>query len=92
MTGTGKVFKGREFVAEVQYEHSTSQNYEQGQRLDGPYRVLTSKEVRLRITPASEISPYFGADMLTLQMSDGQKQNFFVMSPDGECRATGGPY
>jgi hypothetical protein len=86
MIGIGKVFKGREFIADVQYEYRTTNQYDKG--------VLTSQTAYLHIQPATAISPYFSnAEMLTLHMSDGKKQNFFVEYPSqGECRGTGDPY
>lgn len=88
MTGTGKVFKGSEFIADVQYDHRITQHFKEGMTMDGPYRVPTSATVHLRITPPLGV----GTDLLTLHMSDGKKQNFYVASSNGDCTATGGPY
>jgi hypothetical protein len=85
MTGAGKVFKGKEFITDVQYEYRTTKQYDKG--------VFISQTVHLRIQPASAINPYFAsADMLTLHMANGKKQNFCLESTNGECRGTGGPY
>jgi hypothetical protein len=85
MTGAGKVFKGQEFIAEVRYEHQMRWDYDEG--------TQTVQNVYLRIIPATAVGPYCSTmDMLTLHMGDGKKQNFYVESSDGLCRATGGPY
>jgi hypothetical protein len=85
MTEAGRVFKGKDFIADVQYQYRTTKQYDKG--------VFISQTVHLRIQPVSAINPYFAsADMLTLHMGDGKKQNFFVESPNGECRGTGGLY
>jgi hypothetical protein len=85
MTEAGKVFKGQKFIADVQYEHQMSWEYDRG--------TPTVQNVYLQIIPPTAVSPYFStADMLTLHMSDGKKQHFYVESSDGLCRATGGPH
>lgn len=89
MTGIGKVFKGSQFIADVRYDHRIVQSYAQGATLDGgPYKVATVADVYLRISPPVGLS----LDLLTLHMSDGKKQDFYVESADGLCRGNGGPY
>lgn len=93
MTGTGKVFKGQEFIADVQYDHRIVQRFNEGVTSSGPYRIPTGSIIHLRIKPSSAIAAYCSsADMLTLHMSDGKKQNFYATSSNGDCQATGGPY
>jgi hypothetical protein len=87
-TGTGKVFKGEEFIADVQYDHRITREYIKGQTLDGSYSIPSGATVYLHISPPLPL----GADLLTLHMADGKKQNFYTETPDGLCRATGGPY
>jgi hypothetical protein len=55
---------------------------------EGPYSVPTVKSVQLRISPPLAVS----RDLLTLHMSDGKKQNFYVVSSDGSCQGTGERY
>ena len=89
----GRVFKGQEFVADVEYQHSTRQNYQVVNTLEGTGRVPTSCDVYLRITPVAAVSPYCATmEMLTLHMDDGKNQDFYVTSSGGACKATGGPY
>ena len=88
MTGIGKVFKGSEFVADVRYDYLVTPHFDEGMTLDGPYRVQTASSVHLRIVPPLPAS----SDVMTLQMSDGKKQDFYVRSADGLCLGTGGPY
>jgi hypothetical protein len=77
MTGTGKVFKGSEFIADVQYNYHVVQHFDEGHTLNGPpYRVPTGASIHLRISPPLAVS----GDLLTLHMSDGKKQNFYVES------------
>jgi len=45
-----------------------------------------------QISPSTAVSKYFGAERLTLHMSNGRKQDFKVETAAGECVATGGPY
>ena len=93
MSPRGKVFKGHEFIADVDYAHRVRQNYETVRTLDGMSKIPSSAEVLLTISPTTAIGQYWsGAHKLTLHMSDGKKQDFFVVSPDGRCQATGGPY
>ena len=81
----GKVFSGMKFIADVQYQYRTSDQFDEG--------ILISKTVHLLIHPATAINPFFSsAGKLTLHMSNGKKQDFFVESLDGRCRGTGGPY
>ena len=82
LSGDGKVFRGKEFLADVHYE----------MQIPTPSTRSPMVEVQLRITPASIISGYFGPDCLTLHLNDGHKQNFFVITSHGDCKATGGPY
>jgi hypothetical protein len=89
MTGVGKVFKGKEFIKDVRYDHRIIQHYDKGATLGGgPYKVPTVASVYLRITPSIGVS----ADLLTLHMSDGKKQDFYATSSNGDCQATSGPY
>jgi hypothetical protein len=85
MIEAGKVFNKEKFIADVRYEFVTTNKHDQV--------ILISQPVYLRIHPAMAISRYFSrGNILTLHMSNGKKQNFFVESLGGKCRATGGPY
>jgi hypothetical protein len=85
MMEAGKVFDGEKFIADVQYHYRTTTQHDQG--------IPVSATVYLLIQPATAVSPFFsGSGKLTLQMSNGKKQDFFVEFPDGRCRGTGGPY
>lgn len=88
MTGVGKVYKGSEFIADVRYDHRIVRSHGRGGTFDGSYIVPGSATVFLQINPPLGV----GLDLLTLHMSDGKKQDFYVESPDGTCRGTGGPY
>ena len=93
LSGKGKVYKGQQFIADVQYEHRTLSKYQENRTPDGKTsRLLVSQKVQLQISPASAISGHFGVDRLTLHMNDGRKQDFFVSTGAGSCMATGGPY
>jgi len=79
------VFKGEEFIADVQYDRRTSWEYDHG--------TPTVQNVFLAVSPAGGITPYFGTmDKLTLHLDDGKKQDFYVSSLGGRCRPTGGLY
>jgi hypothetical protein len=85
MTRHGKVFKGEEFISDVQYQYSTTKQFDKG--------IPVSQTAGLSIQPTTAINPYLSSvDMLTLHMGDGKKQNFFVESSDGKCRCSGDPY
>jgi len=87
-TGIGKVFKGKQFVAEVRYEYRASEQSDEGTTNAGPDKVLAAVTVYLRIIPSLRVT----ADLLTLHMDDGKKQDFFLTSSNGDCKATGGLY
>jgi hypothetical protein len=80
MVEAGKVFKEHEFIDDVTYQYSTTNEYHLG--------VGVAQESYLRIQPATAINPYIG-ETLTLLMRDGKKQDF-IPSGDGECRCLGG--
>ncbi len=85
MLEAGKVFNQEKFIADVRYEFWTTNKHDQV--------ILISQSAYFRIHPAMAISRYFSrGNMLTLHMSNGKKQNFFVESLGGKCRGTGGPY
>ena len=92
LSGQGKVFNGQKYISDVQYELEIYSHYRDTQTLTGSGKLLVGKEVRLRINPRAALSGQVGTDRLTLQMSDGRKQDFFVTSSSGECKATGGPH
>jgi hypothetical protein len=90
LNGEGKVFEGKEFVADVSYVARVYQNYSETRLLNGGMtRTKIGEDVEIQINPFSSIGFLLGK-CLTLQMSDGRKQDFFPVSSNGECRATGG--
>jgi hypothetical protein len=93
LIGTGKVFifAQQKFVADVQYDVQIHQNYSDGKTMEGSSRVPISAEVKVTITPDGAIRGYVG-ERLTLRLSDGRRQDFFVSSSRGDCIGTGGPY
>jgi hypothetical protein len=91
MRGDGKIFKGQQFIADVQYDLRIQSNFRRTDSLTSSGMIQGLSDVHLRINPAKAVTPYFG-DLLTLQMSDGRKQDFFVSTSDGDCKATGGPH
>ena len=92
LSGEGKVLKGQQFIADVHYELQIDSHFKATRTTEGDEsRFLAGKSVQLRISPATAISGYFG-ERLTLQMRDGQKQDFLVRTSKGDCTATGGPY
>jgi hypothetical protein len=90
--GEGKIFKGREFIAEVHYVLHIHSHYTNPETLTSSGKLLVGQTVSLSISPESALSGLFGVDRYTLQLSDGRKQEFFVSSPNGDCKATGGPH
>jgi hypothetical protein len=92
LKGAGKVFKGQQFIAAVQYELQIQSHFNTTRTMEGDGRYLANQTVQLRIIPSSAISGHFGAERLTLHMNDGRKQDFFVATSDAECTTTGGPY
>ena len=92
LNGKGKVFEGKEFIADVSYVFRVYQNYSETKMLNGgSTRTKIGNDVEIQITPYSSVGALLGK-CLTLQMDDGRKQDFFPASSNGECRATGGPY
>lgn len=92
LSGAGKVFKGQQFINDVHYELQIHSHYNTTRMMEGEGRYLASKTVQLSLSPSTAVSGQFGVERLTLHMSDGRKQDFFVTTPDGHCEATGGPY
>jgi hypothetical protein len=92
LRGAGKVFKGQQFIADVHYELQIHSHYNTTRTMEGEGRYLAGKTVQLRISPSSAITEHFGVERLTLYMSDGRKQDFFVATSEGDCTGTGGPY
>lgn len=92
LTGQGKVFKGSQFIADAHYEVHIQPQYKTTRTMDGDGRYFVGNSVSIRVTPPTTISKHFGTDKLTLYLSDGRKQDFFVADSNGGCRATGGPY
>ena len=91
LTGTGRVFLGSTFIADVQYTHQTTKHYSEERMLSGPpARVQTFSTVSVHISPATAVAGYLG-NRLTLHMSDGHRQDFFAEF-GGDCVGTGGPY
>lgn len=92
LNGEGKVFEGKEFVADVSYVVWVYQNYSETKLLNGGMtRTVIGNDAEIQINPYSSVGALLGK-CLTLQMSDGRKQDFFPASSNGECRARGGPY
>ena len=92
LSGEGKVYKGQQFIADVRYELQIDSHFKTTRTMEGESRYPAGKSVQLRINPATAVSGHFGPDRLTLHLSDGQKQDFFVSTSNGDCTATGGPY
>jgi hypothetical protein len=92
MTGEGKVFKEGQFIANVHYELRIHSDYKTTRTMEGEGRYLAGRTVQLHISPSTVVSKYFGVERLTLHMSNGRKQDFFVQTSAGGCLATGGPY
>jgi hypothetical protein len=91
MHGYGKIFKGQDFINDVQYDLRIQSKVRKIETLTSSDVIRDFSDVRLRITPATAITRHLG-ERLTLHMSDGRKQDFFVRTSEGECKATGGPY
>jgi hypothetical protein len=92
MTGEGKIFKGRQFIADVHYELLIHSDYRTTRTMEGEGKYLAGRTMQLQISPSTAVSKYFGVERLTLHMSDGRKQDFFGETSAGGCLATGGPY
>jgi hypothetical protein len=92
LSGEGKVYKRQQFIADVHYELELHSRYKMTRThtSEGPYAFET--DVILRISPATAISRQSGVERLTLHLSDGRKQEFYVSSGSGDCTATGGPH
>jgi hypothetical protein len=90
LIGKGKVFKGSEFIADVTYDLRIVSRYQTSRTYQGMSQVPAFNEVYLTTTPA--LQDQFGTERLTLHLSDGRKQDFFVTSGSGACTATGGPH
>lgn len=92
LSGEEKVFAGPQFVADAHYDIQIQPQYRNTSSMDGDGKLFVGNIVHMRISPVAAISRYFGTEKLTLHLNDGRKQDFFVSSAAGECRATGGPY
>jgi hypothetical protein len=89
MIELGKVFRGQEFVADVQHEYRESEYFDEITTLNGgECRAHMGTSVYIVIRPPLHVS----MDKLTLHRSDGKKHDFSVERPDGMCRAMGDPY
>jgi hypothetical protein len=92
LSGEGKVYKGQQFIADVHYALQIDSYSKTTRTMEGEGRFPAGKSVQLRISPATKVSGQFGPERLTLHLSDGRKQDFFVSTSNGDCTATGGPY
>jgi hypothetical protein len=82
--GVGKVFVGQTFVAEVQYEFSTT-TYKNGS--------IVREDVHLKISPLDAIMEHFvSGTRLILHMNDGRQQNFYIVDSNGTIKPSGGPF
>jgi hypothetical protein len=88
--GLGKVYRGKDSLADVRYEIQIENKFQRVNTLNGSGVVPDFSVARMRIDGAEEIDAQWN-DRLTLHMADGRKWNFFL-SPDGSCKPTGGPY
>ncbi len=88
--GLGKVYRGKEFLADVQYEIQTERTFKPNNTLTSTGVIPGPLAARMRIDGPEKIDAAFN-ERLTLHMSDGSKWDFF-MSPDGSCTPTGGPH
>jgi hypothetical protein len=74
MTGEGKVFKGRQFIADVHYELLVHSDYRTTRTMEGKGRYLAGRTMQLQISPSTAVSKYFGslvrATMLALFSCD----------------------
>ena|ERR1700685_379977 len=91
LNGKGKVFEGKNFIADVSYDIRVYQHYSETRLLNGTARTPGIGTVELQIIPTASVSGLLGT-RLTLHMNDARKQDFFPASSDGNCKATGGPY
>lgn len=92
LSGEGKIYKGQQLIADVHYELQIDSHFKTTRTMEGEGRYPAGKSAQLLISPATAISGQFGPERLTLHLSDGQKQDFFVSTSSGDCTATGGPY
>jgi len=88
--GLGKVYRGKDFLADVRYEIQIERRFHRVNALDSSGVVPDFSVARMHIDSSAKIDAGWN-ERLTLQMSDGRKWNFFL-SPDGSCMPTGGPY
>jgi hypothetical protein len=89
MFEVGKVFRGQEFIADVEYEYRISPHFDHRTTLNGgEYQVHTGTSVYIVRRPPLPVS----IDKLTLHRSDGKEHDFLVERPDGMCCAMGDPY
>ena len=89
LTGKGKVYKGQQFIADVEFELRIQSKSKETVSFTTTGSIPDFSDVHLRINPLSAISDQSGPERLTLHLSEGRKQDFFAW---GECKATGGPY
>ena len=90
LRGDGRVFKGAEFIADIRYEIQITSRYKTTRTINSVTRVLLGRDIRLRISPTNVIVRLLG-ERLTLHL-DSRRLDFVVMSPTGECAASGDLY
>lgn len=91
LRGDGQIFKRSELVAHTHYEVQVTSNYKRIRTLTGLVRVFLGREIKMRITPTTDIAKYVG-DKLTLQLKDSRRLEFTLTSSSGSCVASGDLY
>jgi hypothetical protein len=84
--GIGKVFDGREFIADIRYEILIYKDEREVPLLDGTLIERGAGSVLIQVIPPASVAGREGRK-LTLHMSDGRKRDFYS---DGQ--AFGEPY
>jgi hypothetical protein len=94
LNGSGKVFKGQDFVADVEYDYRIQRTFKEIVTHTSRGTIPDWSGVHLQIGSTDAIMTvmaHFG-ERLTLQMKDGRKQDFIGCDSGGVCAVTGGPY
>jgi hypothetical protein len=91
LRGDGRVFKGTEFVADIRYEIQVTSRYKTTRTINSVTRVLLGRDIRLRISPTDFIVKLLG-ERLTLHLEGSRGLDFVVISPAGDCAASGDLY
>jgi|HubBroStandDraft_5_1064220.scaffolds.fasta_scaffold47380_2 hypothetical protein len=90
LSGLGKLFDKQQFIKDVRYGVRIFHRFHEVDTLDGVCVTPISDDAHIGISPAQVTSPYRGK-LLTLQMTDGRKWDFYVSLAGGGL-GWGGPY